>query len=261
MLTIDDVRTRCGLNIPHEEMVRFYHRIEAARRFPLRVAYPPESDWREDATPIRDQGNCGSCVAFGVVAAIEAATRQKPDLSEAHLFFCGCGPCCQRGWNPGPALDFCISYGLVFEECFPYSDRDMPCAPCQGGAGWMVEGWHEEFDIGKRKAWIAERGPVAAAMQVYADFRDYQSGVYRHKSGELLGGHCVAVFGYDADGWLCKNSWGEAWGDNGWFRIAYGECGMDTIYPFWCLDGVVPGVPPEPPPQPSGCDFLKWFRT
>src|SRR5205809_464618 len=61
---------------------------------------PTALDWRNFngqnfITPIRDQGGCGSCVAFGTCATIEAkfrVQRNDPglavDLSEAHLFFC-----------------------------------------------------------------------------------------------------------------------------------------------------------------------------
>src|SRR6266545_1894390 len=61
-------------------------------------------------TPIRDQGSCGSCVAFGCVAAIEgslAFQHKYPhpdfDLSEAHLFYCyggSEGRNCLTGWWP-----------------------------------------------------------------------------------------------------------------------------------------------------------------
>lgn len=64
-------------------------------------------------------------------------------------------------------------------------------------------------------------------------------------SGDLEGYHCVAVVGYDdEDGcWICKNSWGTGWGEEdggkrGWFRIKYGECGIDNAFGMWNM--VVP---------------------
>ena len=75
------------------------------------------------------------------------------------------------------------------------------------------------------KDWIASRGAVTGCFLVYDDFFAYRSGVYRHVSGALAGGHCVAIIGYDdaQSCWICKNSWGPGWGDAGFFRIAYGE--------------------------------------
>ena len=98
---------------------------------------------------------------------------------------------------------------------------------------------------------------MPVAFMVYDDFFDYAGGVYRHTWGQYLGGHCVALFGYDAEGWLCKNSWGPEWGEDGWFRIGFGECGMDNLYPFWAIDAVsFPEEPPPPPPEPNGCADL-----
>jgi hypothetical protein len=73
---------------------------------------------------------------------------------------------------------------------------------------------------------------------VYNDFFSYTSGVYRHVSGGVAGGHCVCAVGYnDAGGyWICKNSWGTGWGQAGYFNIAYGECGIDST--MWAVEGV-----------------------
>jgi len=91
------------------------------------IAAPAAVDWRNNGgdwtTPIRDQQNCGSCVAFGTCATLEARIKiacknasMAPDLSEAHLFYCGCGNCCNSGWNFPPALDFCKNTGVAEER-------------------------------------------------------------------------------------------------------------------------------------------------
>src|SRR5205807_619219 len=84
------------------------------------------------------------------------------------------------------------------------------------------------------KRWLDTVGPLVTWMEAFTDFTsDAVSGgkVYRKsKSATSRGGHLVLVVGYD-DGkgcWVCKNSWGQTWGDGGFFRIAYGECGVDS---------------------------------
>jgi C1A family cysteine protease len=75
------------------------------------------------------------------------------------------------------------------------------------------------------KQHIYTYGAVDACFIVYQDFYSYRSGVYRHVTGDVAGGHCVALIGWDdAQGcWIGKNSWGPGWGDGGFFKIAYGD--------------------------------------
>jgi C1A family cysteine protease len=82
------------------------------------------------------------------------------------------------------------------------------------------------------KNWIATKGTVTGCFIIYQDFFSYRSGVYRHVTGSQAGGHCIEIVGYDdAQGcWICKNSWGTNWGAGGFFRIAYGQCQIDTWY-------------------------------
>ena len=77
-------------------------------------------------------------------------------------------------------------------------------------------------------------GPIVAAFDVYEDFRDYTGGIYEHVWGDYLGGHAVAIVGYnDAENyWIVKNSWGTGWGENGWFRIRYGQCNIDSYLAY-----------------------------
>lgn len=80
---------------------------------------------------------------------------------------------------------------------------------------------------------ISTHGPISVAFEVYADFMNYKSGVYQHHSGAKEGGHAVTMIGYGTEGgvhyWLCQNSWGHSWGEQGYFKILRGhnECGIE----------------------------------
>ncbi len=58
-----------------------------------------------------------------------------------------------------------------------------------------------------------------------------------------MGGHAIAVVGYDENGkfWICKNSWGTSWGDNGWFKIDYNQCGIGSKDAFYGVECLPPG--------------------
>ncbi len=209
---------------------------------------PAKVDWRRRrgrryATPVKDQGFCGSCVAFGATAVLESMLliehHVELDLSEAELLFCGGGDC--SGWWPDSAVTYLSNRGIAHEDCFRYRDRNLPCKTCKGRDREAVRIRRQRtiWGMEKRKAYLASVGPMMAVFEVYDDFYTYGSGVYSHVSGPLTGLHCVAVLGFD-DGersWLCKNSWGAAWGEQGYFRIRYGECEIDKSFPFWGIAG------------------------
>lgn len=207
------------------------------------AAPPPAIDWRDkDGTnyvsSIKDQSRCGACVAFATVASMESriaiASNRWLDLSEAHLFFCGAGQACAQGWQFEPALVQARDTGVGDEANFPYTPSNQPCRNIPIVAR-VKPGWGRPVSSRARKAAIATSGPVIAGMRVFEDFGYYGGGVYRHVTGTFLGLHAVCVVGYDDEGqyWIAKNSWGDDWGEQGYFRIGYGQCGLDSEFPFY----------------------------
>merc|ERR1711981_937583 len=78
---------------------------------------------------------------------------------------------------------------------------------------------------------IMAGGPMSVAFTVYSDFENYASGIYHHVSGGQVGGHAVKVVGWGVEGgvkyWKIANSWNPYWGEKGYFRIKFGEGGID----------------------------------
>jgi len=76
-----------------------------------------------------------------------------------------------------------------------------------------------------------QAGPVQTTFAVYEDFMQYQSGIYTHVGGNLLGFHAVKIVGWGQENgvnyWIVANSWGTSWGEQGYFRIAFGQVGID----------------------------------
>ncbi len=206
---------------------------------------PASLDWRNNGgnfvTDVKNQGNCGSCVAFGTIASIESQIKilrgasYAIDLSEAHLFYCHArseSRNCSNGWWPDRALNFFQSQGVTEEAYYPYTAGDQNCSGKL--AGWdthlaKITGYSKINGIEAIKEFVSTKGPVEACFSVYNDFYSYRSGIYRHVTGALLGGHCVCIVGYDTAGgyWICKNSWGTGFGESGFFKIAFGQCGIE----------------------------------
>jgi C1A family cysteine protease len=239
-LSTEDQKRLCGAIPDSPEPIQDHLRVIQSPKANL----PERLDWRNKdginwLTPIRNQAGCGSCVAFGTIAAFEGLINifcgspgQDLDLSEQHIFSCG-GGSCYNGWWPAEATQFLQDYGAPLESCLPYEARDDNCHE-------TCDGWQEQarkisewgtISLGAPQVTVEQiknrmmDGPVTGVFWVYEDFSAYSSGVYQYVWGDLLAGHCIAIVGWDdADScWICKNSWGPSWGENGYFRIRMGH--------------------------------------
>jgi C1A family cysteine protease len=174
-----------------------------------------------------------------------------PDLSEAHLFYCGntLNDPCTRGWYPSAALAFATNTGVVPGTCFPYTPGNQACNPCNN---WQtmttnVATTKTLTSVPDMKSWLADKGPLITCFIVYSDFFAYTGGVYvQTPTAQSVGGHCVCVVGYDdaKQAWLCKNSWGTGWGEGGYVWIGYGEVGIDAM--MWGVESfakLFPSIP------------------
>lgn len=211
-----------------------------------RNRHPASFDWRNVdgvsyTAPILNQGSCGSCVAFAAVTTLETQlniTRKTPfspwAYSPQHLFACGGGGC-KSGWQPASAAAFLKTKGIPDEACYPYvsgaTGKDASCSSTCGDAAArsekIVSSSQPTFFFVNQDAIKAalQKGPLMTVMMVYEDFLFYKGGVYKHVTGNVAGGHAITIVGWnDADrAWIVKNSWGEGWGENGYFRIAYSD--------------------------------------
>ncbi|MGC4152200.1 MAG: C1 family peptidase [Propionicimonas sp.] len=225
------------------------------------AAAPPQHDWRSVAganyvTAVKDQAGCGSCVAFGTVAVLESMVRiraKQPtlavNLSEGYAFNCigpnhGAWPCPEGGWWPAQALAG-MKAGISDEANYPYTDYPQHCMrkPDWKSRLTTFDGYTRKTSRTSMKTYLATVGPMVACFTVYEDFLYYYTGgVYKYRAataGEVMGGHCVAIIGYDdaKQCWIAKNSWGTGWGEEGYFRIAYGSAGIDAE--MWGINGKI----------------------
>eukprot|EP00850_Spirogloea_muscicola_P011128 SM000068S20560 [mRNA] locus=s68:155621:161061:+ [translate_table: standard] len=253
--------------------------VENVRRFPAQGSLPKEFDSRKawpscpSITHIRValcncQGHCGSCWAFGAVETLTdrfcILAHENVSLSPNDLVSCcgfECGNGCGGGW-PYKAWEYFVRKGVVTVACDPYFDRSgcvhPGCTPllptpkcvkqCVNDNLW-TENKHfadKAYTVGPEPeeimAEIFFNGPVEVAFYVFEDFAYYKSGVYKHVTGGVIGGHAVKMIGWGTtedgvDYWLIANSWNKSWGEDGYFRIVRGvnECNIEA--------GVVAGLP------------------
>mgnify|MGYP006293310385 FL=1 len=204
---------------------------------------------------IKDQGSCGGCWAFSAVDALEARiriTKQNPeyeiDLSEQYLISCCPEPFCEsciRGASFFAYMYMHNNGGAIPENCFFFSCHDyrenLFVPPCTGKCPhWesllipvKIPKYIINADNDFIKHVLIDYGPVVTGLTVYDDFVNYTGGVYDHPDDNPSDPICheVVLIGFretpdnpDYNGyWICKNSFGESWGEDGYFKIAYGD--------------------------------------
>ena len=221
-------------------------RLRAAKR-----RLPRTWDWRNVknknwVTNARNQGGCGSCVAFAVVGAVESHRRIEKNnanlnvnLSESSLFFVADRQCNSGdprvGWWVNIGLDAMVDEGVCVEDIYPYRAVNQEALLPEGTERTIkISGYDSTTNTARMKRWLCEEGPLVTRFTVYNDFFTFWrsgDGVYSHITGANKGGHAVMVVGYDDNDscWICKNSWGTSTAHTeGFFRIKYGECGIDS---------------------------------
>ncbi|XP_073029551.1 senescence-specific cysteine protease SAG39-like [Primulina eburnea] len=214
---------------------------------------PASLDWREKGavTGVKNQFSCGCCWAFSAVAATEGINRIKTgklvSLSEQELVDCdtksnqGC-----HGGYMNDAFKFITHEGLSTEAKYPYKGANGMCNTKKESSRVAKITGYEKVPANDESALLkaVAKQPVSVAIDASGPiFQFYAGGIYTGECGTNLN-HGVTVVGYGKSEhgkkyWLVKNSWGAAWGENGYvkferdFRAKEGLCGiaMDASYP------------------------------
>jgi cathepsin L len=219
------------------------------------VSIPASVDWstKGAVTPIKNQGDCGSCWAFSTTGSVEGISFIKtgtlPSLSEQQLVDCS-GAEGNQGCNGG-LMDNAFQYiidnnGIGSESAYPYTGTDGTCQTVPAVA--TITGFTDvqtNSDTALMTA-VAQQ-PVSVAVEAdQASFQFYSGGVMTAACGTNLD-HGVLTVGYGTDAtaggdyYKVKNSWGADWGESGYIRLGRGatynggagQCGIlsDPSYP------------------------------
>jgi cathepsin L len=198
-------------------------------------------------TPVKNQGNCGSCYAFGSVGAFESQHFIKTGklilLSEQQIVDCSGQSGCHGGTNEATFRYIANTGGMESAASYVYSASDDH--ECQfdrskvvtNGSGYVVlEANEENF-----KNAVAIAGPIAVGIYAAKSFQTYAGGVYDEPNCGGIRNHALLVIGYGSDNghdyWLVKNSWGEDWGEKGFIKMSRNknnQCSIasDGSYPM-----------------------------
>jgi hypothetical protein len=132
---------------------------------------------------------------------------------------------CGNGTQIADALDLLVMEGIANLANSPYSDQT--CSAPSSGTQFLLNGYTRlnPTNLPVLKQHIQNLSVIPIAIPVYPDFATASGSAVYTPSGTdcSLGGHCVAVVGYDDNrqAFRIMNSWGTGWGDNGFLWVSY----------------------------------------
>lgn len=241
--SIDQLNSLLGLNIPEVF-------AEASNDTPLTApeGFDSRTQWPNCIHPIKDQANCGSCWAFAASEVLEDRIciqgGENVIISAQDIVSCD-KTCmgCNGGWLKN-VWRYLANHGAALDSCLPYRSQEgvsTQCTDkCEDGSAvkrYVAKDFNScEKDVNCIKNEIYANGPVETGFTVYNDFFNYAGGIYQHQSKIVAGGHAVKIIGWGVENgvkyWICANSWGDKWGEQGFFRIVEGDSGIDEAVWF-----------------------------
>merc|ERR1719181_2053374 len=194
---------------------------------------PGSVDWttKGAVTPVKNQGQCGSCWAFSTTGSTEGAnflkTGKLESFSEQELVDCA-QSFGNQGCNGGLMDDgfkYIESKGDVLETTYPYTGKTGKCSSSKTShPDVKVTGFKDVAEKNEAQLMAAvQKQPVSVAIEAdQSGFQFYKTGVFSGTCGTKLD-HGVLAVGYGTDGgkkyWKVKNSWAATWGDKGYIRM------------------------------------------
>jgi len=239
-------------DLSKEEFAKYYLMSNYTRQNPKptkRVAFAVPNktsfDWAGQnvqppvISPVKDQGQCGSCWAFSATETIESQYAQQNKVAPVHLAPEQIVDCdtngqdqgCNGGFPTGAYTYVQSAGGMDTNREYPYTaGQSGSGGSCQAGSFTPVQGTNvASYASVNGESGLYQTTSTAGPVSVCVDassWQNYQGGVMTDCGDSI--DHCVQLTGYNGYNgnnpyWIVRNSWNTDWGINGYIWIAIGQ--------------------------------------
>lgn len=225
------------------------------------INYPEELDLRDELMPIRDQGSQGTCYAQSAACMKEWHEKHNYGFNEyfSPQFFYNLRPNNyddnlnnDEGMFGRDVMRLLKNYGICSEKMYPYGliehKDEIPENIYTEAKFNVIKAYARVNTIEDLKMSLYLNGPALVGFPVY----NYTGQMWKRRGNESFkGGHAMTIVGYNNEGFLIRNSWGELWNGTGYTTYYYKDWGAH--WEIWsCVDkkDIVPLEPEPVEPEP-----------
>ncbi len=210
-------------------------------------------------TSVKNQGSIGVCWSFAAMSSLESALLSKTGTVSC---FSEINPAVYSGFDLGPNdggnSDMMAAYltrwaGPLDEKSQPYPNPAVPenintyvvpgsKAQVHVQDIYYIPERNGSLDNSSIKEHVMKYGAVEASISYQAQFYNQSNYCYYNNDSSSILNHDINIVGWDdnytstkfstippgSGAFICKNSWGTSFGENGYFYISYYDVKLGT---------------------------------